>query len=160
MSNKKLRFNFIDALILLAVLLVMLVAWYFFVLRDTGSDVSEVSYNTIEYVIEVSNIESRFDGTVKRDQSVEDAIRRKKIGKVAGVQTVPYEKITFNKIDGVETVSEVEGKITMAITIQAEAIETDQSFLVDGCEIKVGLEYSLMLPEFYGTGYCVEINVK
>lgn len=158
MNNKKPRFNVVDGLIILLIAAVIFAAVYIFVLRKNKSDGAEVNYQTIEYVVEMKNVDERYAGAVKKDQPIQDAIKRKNIGKVVGVQSVPYEKITFNSVDGVETVSEVEGKITMTVTIEATAVATDQAFTVDGCVIRVGQEYSLMLPNMYFVGYCIEIN--
>ncbi len=49
----------------------------------------------------------------------------------------------------------MEDKITLKITIEAQAVDTERAFIVDGCEIRVGQRYSLILPEMYGVGYCV-----
>ena len=94
---------------------------------------------------------------MKKGQLVEDAVERKKIGTVSGIQAVPFEKITFDYVNGRETTSSVEGKVTLKITIEAQAVETDRAFTVDGCEIRVGQQYSLILPDLYGYGYCTEL---
>jgi len=119
-----------------------------------------VVYQNIQYVVEVNNLDEQYEEMITKGQSVQDAVERRSIGVVSGVQTVPYEKITFDKNNGEEKVSSVEGKISMKITIDAQAVETDRDFSVDGCVIKVGKQYSLMLPEMYAVGYCIEIIEK
>ncbi len=160
MSKRKLRFNAIDVLILLVIAAVLFVLLYVFVLSDNKSEQAEVEYQNIQYVIELTNLDERFDGTVQRGQKVQDAIEKKNIGVVSGVQTVPYEKITFNYDEGKETVATMEGRVSMKITVDARAVENDRDFTVDGCVIKVGRQYSLILPEMYASGYCIEIVEK
>lgn len=157
MSKRKLRFNAIDALIILVIAAVVFVLLYIFVFSGRGTQAAEVNYTTIQYVVEIQNIDEHLEDAVKKGQLVEDAVERKKIGTVSGTQAVPFEKITFDYENGHETTSAVDGKITLKITIEAQAVETDRAFTVDGCEIRVGQQYSLILPDLYCYGYCTEI---
>jgi len=161
MSKRKLRFNAIDALIILVIAAAVFVLLYVFVFSGRGTQTAaEVNYTTIQYVVELQNIDEHLEDAVKKGQLVEDAVERKKIGTVSGVQAIPYEKVTFDYESGRETVASVEGKITLKISIEAQAVETDRAFTVDGCEIRVGQQYSLILPDLYGYGYCTEIIDK
>lgn len=158
MSKRKLRFNAIDALIILVIAAAVFVLLYVFVFSGRGTQTTaEVTTTTIRYVVELQNMDEHLQDTVKKGQLVEDAVERKKIGTVSGIQAVPFEKITFDYVNGRETTSSVEGKVTLKITIEAQAVETDRAFTVDGCEIRVGQQYSLILPDLYGYGYCTEI---
>ena len=158
MSKRKLRFNAIDALIILVIAAAVFALLYIFVFSGRGTQTAaEVNYTTIRYVVELQNIDEHLEDAVKKGQPVQDAVERKKIGTVSGVQAVPFEKVTFDYQNGTETSSAVEGMITLKITIEAQAVETDRAFTVDGCEIRVGQQYSLILPDLYGYGYCTEI---
>jgi len=158
MSKRKLRFNAIDALIILVIAAAVFVLLYVFVFSGRGTQTAaEVTTITIRYVVELQNMDEHLQDAVKKGQLVEDAVERKKIGTVSGIQAVPFEKITFDYVNGRETTSSVEGKVTLKITIEAQAVETDRAFTVDGCEIRVGQQYSLILPDLYGYGYCTEL---
>jgi len=158
MRKRKLRFNAIDALIILVIAAAVFVLLYVFVFSGRGTQTAaEVTTTTIRYVVELQNMDEHLQDAVKKGQLVEDAVERKKIGTVSGIQAVPFEKITFDYVNGRETTSSVEGKVTLKITIEAEAVETDRAFTVDGCEIRVGQQYSLILPDLYGYGYCTEL---
>ncbi|MGN1345554.1 MAG: DUF4330 domain-containing protein [Eubacteriales bacterium] len=156
MSKRKLRFNAMDVLILLILAAVVFVLLYVFVFSERGTQ-TEVNYTTIRYVVEIQNIDEQLVDAVEKGQLVEDAVERKKIGVVSGIQSVPYEKVTFDYENGRETTARVDGKITLKITIEAQAVETDRAFTVDGCEIRVGQSYSLIFPGLYGYGYCTEL---
>ena len=157
MSKRKLRFNAVDALIILVIAAAVFVLLYVFVFSGRGTQAAEVNYTTIHYVVEIQNIDEHLEDAVKKGQLVEDAVERKKIGTVSGTQAVKFEKNTFDYENGQMTTSAVDGKITLKITIEAQAVETDRAFTVDGCEIRVGQQYSLILPDLYGYGYCTEI---
>lgn len=160
MNKRKLRFNAVDVLIILLAATVAFVLLYVFVLSDRSADVAGVNTVKIQYVVEIQNIDSRFSESVRRGQAVEDAITRKSIGTVVGVEAKDFEKITFDYDTGRETSSVAEGQITLRVTVEAEAVETDRAFLVDGCEIRVGKQFSLILPELYGVGYCIALQTK
>ena len=76
-KNRKLRFNAIDVLILLLIAAVIYVVLNVFVLNSDGSQNSSVNYKTIQYVVEVGNLDERFAQSVKAGQSVQDAIEKK-----------------------------------------------------------------------------------
>ena len=157
MSKRKIRFNIIDIIIILIIVAAAFVLAKVFV--GGGNDIAaETNTRKIQYVIEIQEVEDRFDGSVKKGDAVQDAIERKNIGTVVGVQSSDFQKITFDYDTGVETVSYVDGRIVLDITIEATAVVTDKAFTVDGCEIRVGEQYSIMLPEFYGIGYCIKIT--
>ena len=157
MSKRKIRFNIIDLIIILIIVAAAFVLAKVFV--GGGKDIAaETNTKKIQYVIEIQEVEDRFDGSVKKGDAVQDAIERKNIGTVVGVQSSDFQKITFDYDTGMETVSYVEGRIVLDITIEATAIVTDKAYTVDGCEIRVGEQYSIMLPEFYGVGYCIKIT--
>ena len=52
----------------------------------------------------------------------------------------------------------MENRKVLSITILADAHEEDRAFTVNGKVVRVGIQYSLNFPEFYGVGYCVALN--
>ena len=95
-KNRKLRFNAIDVLILLLIAAVIYVVLNVFVLNSDGSQNSSVNYKTIQEGVEVGNLDERFAQSVMAGQSVQDAIEKKVIGTVVGVQSEPYKKNNFS----------------------------------------------------------------
>ena len=159
MNKRKLRFNGVDVLLILMIAAAAFVLLYVFVFSDRGSDVQSGSDTVkIQYVVQLQNLDARFSESVRRGQAVEDAITRKSVGTVVGVETQDFEKVVFDYDTGREVVSRAEDRITLLVTIEADAVETDQAFLVDGCDIRVGKQFSLILPELYGVGYCIRLD--
>ena len=100
MSKRKLRFNAIDALIILVIAAAVFVLLYVFVFSGRGTQTAaEVTTTTIRYVVELQNMDEHLQDAVKKGQLVEDAVERKKIGTVSGIQAVPFEKITFDYVN-------------------------------------------------------------
>ena len=159
MNKRKLRFNGVDVLLILLAAAAAFVLLYVFVLSDRGSDVQSAGDTVkIQYVVQLQNLDSRFAESVRRGQHVEDAITRKSIGTVVGVEVKDFEKITFDYDTGREIVSRADDRITLLVTIEADVTETDRAFLADGCDIRVGKQFSLILPELYGVGFCIRLD--
>ena len=161
MKERKIRFNFIDVLIILLIAVIIFGALYVFVFRNRNTNLTEeTSYTSIRYVVQVTNVDERFEDMINVGDHAEEAITRRTVGTVIGVQSEPYKKITFDYENAIETVSEVEGKLTMNVTIEANATETDSAFNVNGCAIRVGELYSIALPDMYISGYCIELTAE
>ena len=158
MNKRKIRFNAIDVLLILVLLAIVAAVLYIFVLSDRGGDTLTAATHPIEYVIEVSEVEEQYVSLIKEGQPVEDAVWRKQIGTVAGVEAAPYEKVLFDYKNNEETTASRDGYVTLKITVAADAEETDRAFLVNGDAIRVGLKYSVRLPDFYGEGFCTKLT--
>lgn len=158
MNKRKLRFNAVDAILILIIAAVVFALLYIFVFSEDKHQTSETELKTIRYTVLVQNLDSHYDDYIHQGQTVTDAIEKKSIGTVTGVQISPMYKTTFDYENGRETEARVEGKINAKITIEAKADETDRAFSVSGCTIRVGEQYSLMLPDFYCVGFCIDIN--
>ena len=159
MNKRKVRFNFIDLLILLLVASAVFVILYVFVLSDRNASEPAQEEKTIQYVVEFLNVDERFDEIIKKEQPVQDAIRRKAMGTVVGVEPKDFEKITFSQNTGEEILSNAEGRRTIYVTIETKVVETKEAFMADGVAIRVGEQYSLIFPEFYGVGFCTFLKV-
>lgn len=158
MANRKIRFNFIDLLILAVIVLAVLLLLYIFVWSGRGAQTAETQTVTIEYVIEIQKIDENYSNIIEKGQSVEDAVERKNIGTVKATDAKVTQEINFNYTTGKEEYSEVDDKINLYVTVTAEAAETESSFTVNGYEVCVGKMISVILPEFQGYGYCIELK--
>ena len=74
-KNRKLRFNAIDVLILLLIAAVIYVVLNVFVLNSDGSQNSSVNYKTIQYVVEVGNLDERFAPRARKARPYSQAPR-------------------------------------------------------------------------------------
>lgn len=158
MNNKKIRFNATDFILVLLLAVVAAVVLYIFVLSDRGTNSLDTTTHPIEYVIEVQKVEEQYLSLIKEGQPVEDAVWRKQIGSVIGVEATPYEKVLFDYKSNNETTASRDGYVNLKVTIAADAVETDRAFLVNGDTIRVGVQYSIRMPDFYGTGYCIKLS--
>lgn len=158
MTKRKIRFNFVDLLILLIFAAAAFLVASVFMGRDGSESVSETQPATIEYVVELKNLDSSLQDTIAVGQTVEDAIERKSIGELKAISRSDTQEIHFNYTTGEEEYSVVEGKVNLTLTIRAQAEESDVSFTVNGYEVRVGKQISIILPGFQGYGYCIGLT--
>jgi len=158
MIKRKFRFNPIDFLILvvIAAAVVILVS-VFDSNADPAADQTLKTAN-IEYVIEIKDVDDSIRRSLAAGQKVEDAVNRKDIGILKAFSETTTEAAGFDFENNREIYSDAEGRINLTLTVTAQAVETDSAFTVDGCEIRVGKQMSVILPEFQGYGYCISLN--
>lgn len=158
MNKRKLRFNAVDAILLVILAVVIFAVLYIFVFSESSNQTVQNNYKTIRYTVYVQNLDERYEDMIKTGQKVTDGVEKKNIGTIIGVQSTPTVQTTFDYVNLRQVESTVEGKINVKVTIEAQAIETETAFIVDGLDIRVGQQYSIMLPDFYCVGYCIDLN--
>ncbi len=160
MTKRKLRFTFVDVLIL--ALLAAAATLLFLVFGGKSeADSTELPKNTmakIEYVIEIKEVDANILRALTPGQEVEDAVTRRKIGVLKAYSESPTEKPGFDFENNEEVYSEADGLINLTLTVTADAVESDAAFTVDNFEIRVGKQISVILPEFQGAGYCISLT--
>lgn len=158
MNKRKLRFNAVDAILLLLIAVVIFAVLYIFVFSESSNQTTQNNYKTIRYTVYVQNLDERFENMIKTGQQVTDGVEKKSIGTIVGVQSAPTVVTTFDYISEKQVEETLDGKINVKITIEAQALDTETAYTVDGCVIRVGEQYSIMLPDFYCSGYCIDLN--
>jgi hypothetical protein len=166
MNERKVRFNFVDVLILLLLGLAAALVLLVIIPKLTGNKADSEKKTVIHYTVEIQNIDSEIADTIKNSlEQTEDAVvmdgidQQSFLGTVESVEEAAYEKIVFDYENDLERRSVVPDKSCLRVTITAEAVETANSFVVNGHVIRVGEQYSLILPNFYGYGYCISLNI-
>lgn len=158
MTKRKLRVNLIDILILLILAAAVALVAVVFVGKRGEDPVAETNIATIEYVVELKELDSNLQDTFAVGQTVEDSIERKIIGQLKAISKSDALEINFNYTTGEEEYSVMEGKVNLTLTVRAQAVETDTAFTVNGYEIRVGKQVSVYLPGFQGAGYCIGLT--
>ncbi len=158
-KNRKIRFNFVDFLIFLiiaaaAALVVVVFAGSFG--KNTGEAKSQPA--VIEYVVELKGIDNNAAMDWAVGTTVENSVTRESFGELRAISKSDSQQAGFDYTTGQETYSVMEGKSNYLLTIRAEAEETEDSFLVNDYEIRVGTQLSMHFPGFVCSGYCIGIT--
>ena len=161
MSEKKFKFNIIDAVIILVLVAAIAVLAYVFVFSDDSEVNGDV--HTVEYVVEVSSLNRElFHNAVKEGDLVTfDADREVVLGHVT---TAPLErtsiKTEYDNETGKEVYTEAPGLIDMTITFQATAVETEWGYCIDDeAYITVNNTNEFIIGELRCVALCTEVTV-
>ncbi len=159
MKTRKLRINGMDLVILLVLAAAVCLLLYVFVWSDKG-EVSQYSEKTeIEYVVELTSLEEQFADRIQAEDPVLDAVLRGSMGTVYGTpESIPMERINLDMENGRLVSSIYPGRVSIYVTIRAEADVTDAEYSIAGQPVYVGAKLSLLFPDMKCDGYCIKIK--
>lgn len=134
---KKIKFNFIDVVIIAAVALVLVIFGYYALGNwETSEGVSE---NIMDYTVEIKDVPEYYVGKIKVGDSVYDVRKGAAIGKVAAVSdAAAFEITTENRDEGTYVKTPVPGRYTYYVTIRTPYKENAAGYTVNDVDIKVG----------------------
>jgi len=152
-QERKRKPNIIDFVILLAILAVLAAVLYRVILHPGHQEAVR-----IRYVLEVPQIQTEFCSKVAaRDfgypfQGVDD------IGIVTATSTAPAHFKGADK-EGNPVYTEMEGFSTLYITIEADAVQSDTGFEINGQMIRAGEVRAVQFPQLYCEAECIRVDV-
>ncbi len=156
-SQKKFRFNFIDALLILIILAAGAFLCYIFLSNDVDV-VSENVTKEIVYEIELNEVPEEFKWKINIGDKVTDTVARYPIGEVVNVVYSDYIYSGVNAEDGGEVLTAVPGYMDVTVTIRAEANIVNNMYSIGGYDIHVGKNVCFRVPNFTGESYCTTLS--
>lgn len=160
MRKRKMKFNIMDLLILLAIAAVAAVLLYVFVLSENTpvDSLGGAQTTKITYVIEVTGVDDALSDNIAVGETLIDAAKKMNIGTIVAVESQPYVYLGKNITEGAMELTTVDGKSTIYVTVEADASLAGISYSISGYEIYVGEKVYLSLPNFTGSGYCISLK--
>lgn len=156
-EEKKIVFNFIDVILIIAFLAGALLLVYF--LRERRIVTSDSKEKEeIVYKLEISPMREEFRNLVAIGDTVTDATSLLAIGEVTDVS---YSACYYTGLDRTtgETVKSVyPGMITMTVTVKAQSSPDNGGYTVNGREIILDSGITFRVPSFTGTGKCISVS--
>jgi len=156
-SKKKLYFNFIDVILIVAVLASVAALIFFLrerrIITDSSGKTAEIVYK-----IEVTAMREEFRNLVGVGDMVVDPVTANTIGEVTDVSYTPYLYVGTDRTTGLRVTTAYPGKITMMVTVKTTAAVTDVGYEIGGKALTLGEAVSLRVPDFTGSGTCVAIE--
>lgn len=162
MRKVKMKFNIMDVLILLGIVAVAAVLLYVFVLSE-NTPVDSLAGNEatkVTYVIEISGVDDIYTDKISVGETLIDSSKKMNIGTIVAVESQPYVYLGKNLNAGTMELTTVEGKSTIYITVEADAVMSGFSYNIGGYTIYVGQQVTLSLPHFVGVGYCISLETQ
>lgn len=159
-TQKQLKFNWIDVLVLvLAVALVLM-----FVL-DFLPDENQIIYGdkkvTVEITIQIDKLSNDVDIDLAIGDEVLDVVSKEKLGVLASnPMIVPFQENIPNENSGGIEVVYSDSYSSVYLTIVAESDETEYGYFVNNSRVAVGKEYEIRISGLEAVGTCISVQPK
>jgi hypothetical protein len=155
------KFNFLDALILIVIILVIAAGLYFLKGADTAS-VGEAQTTTAEFKIQLTKADmslyEKFAAAKESGESVWIGVKERFEGKVSDVVVEPAKKITTDTHLGKAVVGEDPSSYDITVTVKAAAVESSSAISASGTAIRVGEEHAIRGKGFAGYGFVIDLK--
>ena len=161
MRKTKIKFNLMDALILVVIAAVVLALLYIFVWSEQRSadSLGSGSSTRVSYVIEVTGLHKDYADLISvGDKPIDSSIKTAR-GTVTALETRNYYYTGTNLHDATMVLSSVENYVSLYITIEADALLDNFTYTVNGGEIYVGKLVYLSFDDIVCSGYCIALDV-
>ncbi|MBR2387841.1 MAG: DUF4330 family protein [Clostridia bacterium] len=159
-AKVKRRFNFIDVLIILAIVLLGAIVLNLFF--PNGLFKSSSVEKKIQYTVEFVGVDEAFVDKIKENDSVIDSVAKYNLGSVMTVDSsMPYTELKYDNEAGVGHLAAFEDKYNVLVTVSVVAEYNEgEGYSVGDRRIAVGEKLSLRFPNYASEGYCVSLSVE
>ena len=160
MKKRAMRFNFIDILIILALLLIAAIVINMFMPLSIFSKFNKTTEQQIQYTVEITAVDETFIDKVAENDVVIDSVSKYTVGKVMTVDcSTHYSELKYNEDDNSGWLSPYPDKYNMLVTITVTAeYKEGEGYSVGDRRIAVGEKMSLRFPNFSAEGYCIGLS--
>ena len=153
------KFNLIDFLLIVVVLLIIGALVYVFLPTSTIRNITADKTVDIDYTIEILGVDEQFIENIKENDTVLDSVSKNSLGTVTAVDySTQYTELKYDEENDIGVLSPVKGKYNVTVTIAATAdFEAGEGYDVNGTRIAVGEKIYARFPDFVCEGYCIRV---
>jgi hypothetical protein len=155
-SKLRLRFNFFDAVIILAA-----IGAGFLLLRltdaDGGTALNPGKSVTVNYTLELSNLSEGTAVLIKPGDRLIDVVEKRYVGTVASVEYGPYSMTSKNSLTGDYILTEVPQRESASVSVTLDAVDNGSEFNASGFIPRGGMGMSVTGPGYAGAGLIIDI---
>lgn len=156
------KFNLIDVLLIVMVLIIVASLIYVFLPTSWIRSILADDKVDIQYTIEIQGVDEAFLENISENDIVLDSVSKGTIGTVTAIDySTPYTQLEYNETTQSGVLSVVPEKYNMLITISVNADYTEgEGYAVNGTRIAVGELMNLRFPNFTAEGYCISVPTR
>lgn len=134
----KKKFNIVDVVIILLIVFAVVAGAVYF--KSINSKDNNMANDTIKlnFVIEVNNLTENMANAYKEGQKILFNDYGDCEGIIKKVEVLPYKIWTKNTKIGEVLITEIPGKYTAQITVETDAVKTDNEFICKKDRINIG----------------------
>ncbi|MDR2615968.1 MAG: DUF4330 domain-containing protein [Oscillospiraceae bacterium] len=153
----KLRFNFFDAVIIIAALGVG-----FLLMRLTNAD-GGTAWNpgravTVRYTLELSNLPVGTAELIRPGDALTEVVEKRYIGSVVSVESAPYRPTSKDSFTGDYILTDMPEREVAIITVSLDATDTGSELNASGFAPRGGLNLSVTGRGYAGAGVILDIE--
>ena len=147
--------NVIDLTIIVVIVVAALAAGAYFSVSDNGNGAGQ----KITYEIEMQRQTKTFADSVEIGDTVSDSEKNIVIGTIINKNVTPATQVNPDLEQGKYVKSTVPDAYNVVITVEADAIVSDKNILVNGLEIKTGIEFYAKGKGFVSNSFILGIKL-
>ena len=156
------RFNFIDLIFVVLILLVIGILVQIFSPISLIKNLTSNQTKEIQYTVEFLGVDQEFIDRIQEDDVVIDSVSKNTMGAVVAVDyNTKYSELQYveNGAEGEGVLSEYPNKYNLLVTISATAdYQSEIGYSVHATRIAVGEKLSLRFPDYAAEGYCIGLE--
>lgn len=153
--EKKLKFNFVDAIIIILVLAVFVLG-VSFVKKGVSST---VKLPEVSFTMEVKEAPEGYKDNFAVGDKIRDAVKGDKFGVVTEIKAVPASNVSENSENGTYVVSEYEGREDVYITIKGTPAAIEPDVMMAQQKVKIGKMVYIKNNKAVGRGFVVAMEI-
>lgn len=154
MAEKKMRFTFIDVIIIMVVIAAAAVL----AVKVLPSFMNNSEKEKVNFTVLIQRQDESFADAVTVGDNVTISLTEKDGGVVKAVSAEPAMTLAYNSIDGTYANKVIEGKYDVYVTIEADMEVSDLAMKAGGTAVKVGADIPVRGKGYASNGYVIEIN--
>lgn len=153
------KFNIIDFLLIVVVLLIIGTLIYVFLPSSAIRSITADKKVNIDYAIEILGVDEEFIDNIHENDTVLDSVSKNSLGTVTAVDySIQYTELKYSEENEAGVLSPVMGKYNVIVTVSATAeYEDGVGYTVNGTRIAVGEKINARFPDYVCEGYCISI---
>ena len=161
MRKTKLKFNLMDALLLLIIAAVAVALLYIFVWSEQHSVDSLAGKETVRitFVVELTGLQEDYADKIEVGDTPSDSYKKVPLGVITAMESRPYIYTGTNLHDGTKVLSTVEDQVSLYLTIETDAVPSGYGYTVSGSDMYVGRLLYLSFQDIVCAGYCIAMDI-
>lgn len=112
----------------------------------------------LTYTIKLTAVRAEYTGDIHTGDRVLDAVGKREIGEVVDFTITPAMTETYSRNEKRMRMVEYPGRVDVVLTVRCAARETAGSYSISGFTLTGGKKIPLRLPNFVGTGVCMQLQ--
>ena len=169
-KQKNGRFNLIDFILVVLVLLVIAILIQVFSPISLIKNLASNQTKEIQYTIEFLGVDQEFIDRIQESDVVINSVSKNNMGTVVAVDyNTKYSELQYVEVETAEDaavgvqnqgiLSEHPNKYNLLVTISATAnYQKESGYSVNAIRIAVGEKLSLRFPDYIAEGYCIGLE--